>query len=817
MCLTCFKLHQKFLKLESHEARNVKELQAGSLREFLEGVRKPCNLFCTTHKTQIACIYCSICCKPKCLICALLDSEHRAGPSTESQQDGNTLVFSLECLYAPESPPQHTHLPVDSNEEGLLAPQDTSHHLLSPAMLPTSGTRDIGGDADPEVSPMSSPEISNEAHFSSSITKRKGGQDTEIPSSPAKFIKTEADDGKWEKWAREPNLEQPGTSSSTGNGSGWMANSAGAVKEADLTEPLENNIPQEVTLISILESSEEDDSDEESMSSSLPDDTSNISYKSHEGDLPVILDDLLPEEFDTRQGSLLFFDLKLLRKIPGAGSEITQLAVIDGSKKFIILIQPLKSLPDMIEKGLIYETGMKPFFSHLRTVHKPILVGFALWSLSFPILFKALDTLGMGREFRETVFGFLDVLPLIKEKIPKAGSYHLKHLASNYLWKQLNELSALEAAEAVKDLCTVLEIDPVQEPSWVDLIKKLKSSNDCAEHPYTNNQKGKLVMAGQNPSETPPPSLVCVLCLQDDNDVDRLGEKLKKGSFCVHHYCLIFANKLKRKGKKRQGFHGHLFADIRKEVERAAKQVCCVCGEYGAATSCGDIGNCQRTFHFPCGQKHGFISQYFDPYRAFCYQHGPTQNLPSGKEVMGEASCVICFSSLETYASYDVLQAPCCYRWLHRACVQKYAFSAGLFCFKCPFCNNQDTFPDEMKRMGINIPRRKPSWETEPNAFSDLCLQEPSCNVEICQCPDGRDHFRVRSKWALVLCEECGVKGTHRLCSSLNEESPWLCQECMETLCRQIEAATPSDQVDVGMASTSEACRHALKRTLPPE
>ncbi|XP_059570881.1 protein PML-like isoform X3 [Alligator mississippiensis] len=637
MCLTCFKLHQKFLKLESHEARNVKELQAGSLREFLEGVRKPCNLFCTTHKTQIACIYCSICCKPKCLICALLDSEHRGqccdikaeilrrqeelwsmteelkqkkshyesacnnlhdkekqlnqvwketrelilkkveemvkliqekgeellkraerqhheehqdlkgkmqhlramfmrmeaaeqlvekmhlyasdqvvmdmhpfikrslvelqkqppltmasdvqigdfsecktqlealveqvmgdhGPSTESQQDGNTLVFSLECLYAPESPPQHTHLPVDSNEEGLLAPQDTSHHLLSPAMLPTSGTRDIGGDADPEVSPMSSPEISNEAHFSSSITKRKGGQDTEIPSSPAKFIKTEADDGKWEKWAREPNLEQPGTSSSTGNGSGWMANSAGAVKEADLTEPLENNIPQEVTLISILESSEEDDSDEESMSSSLPDDTSNISYKSHEGDLPVILDDLLPEEFDTRQGSLLFFDLKLLRKIPGAGSEITQLAVIDGSKKFIILIQPLKSLPDMIEKGLIYETGMKPFFSHLRTVHKPILVGFALWSLSFPILFKALDTLGMGREFRETVFGFLDVLPLIKEKIPKAGSYHLKHLASNYLWKQLNELSALEAAEAVKDLCTVLEIDPVQEPRSV--------------------------------------------------------------------------------------------------------------------------------------------------------------------------------------------------------------------------------------------------------------------------------------------------------------------------------------------------------------
>ncbi|XP_014373852.1 protein PML-like isoform X2 [Alligator sinensis] len=452
MCLTCFNFHQRVLKKESHEARHVKDLQAGSLREFLEGAQKRYNLFCEVHEAQILSIYCSICCKPKCCTCAILDSKHRdqccdikaeilrrqkelcsltgelkqkkshyesacnnlhgkdnqlnqvwketrelilkkveemvkliqekgeellkraerqhheghqdlkgkmqhlramfmrmgaaeqlvekmhhyacdqevmdlhpfiknsleelqnqpplamgtkvqvedfseckaklkalvervmgehAGPSAP-QQDGDTLMFSCECVHAPESPPQHNRLPADSNEEGLLAPQDTSHHLRSPAVLPTSGTGDIGGDADPgraresapaqstvnpEVAPTRSQKSSKKIHFSPSITKRRGGQDTEISPSPAKFIRTKADDGKWYKWARKRNqniLEQPGTSSSTGNGSGWMANSAGAVKQVDLTEPLENNIPQEVTIITLVSGSEGDDSAEES-------------------------------------------------------------------------------------------------------------------------------------------------------------------------------------------------------------------------------------------------------------------------------------------------------------------------------------------------------------------------------------------------------------------------------------------------------------------------------------------------------------------------------------------------------------------------
>ncbi|KYO21547.1 stomatin-like protein 1 isoform A [Alligator mississippiensis] len=251
---------KRVLKKESHEARNVKDLQAGSLAEFLEGAQKRYNLFCEVHEAQILSIYCSICCKPKCCTCAILDSKHR----------DQCCDIKAEILRRQEE--------LCSLSEELK--QKKSHYET---VLPTSGTGDIGGDADPgrahesapaqstvnpEVAPTRSQKSSKKIHFSPSIAKRRGGQDTEISPSPAKFIRTKADDGKWDKWARKRNqniLEQPGTSSSTGNGSGWMANSVGAVKQVDLAEPLENNVPQEVTIISLVSDSEGDDSDEESM------------------------------------------------------------------------------------------------------------------------------------------------------------------------------------------------------------------------------------------------------------------------------------------------------------------------------------------------------------------------------------------------------------------------------------------------------------------------------------------------------------------------------------------------------------------------
>ncbi|XP_050824141.1 protein PML-like isoform X3 [Gopherus flavomarginatus] len=287
--------------------------------------------------------------------------------------------------------------------------------------------------------------------------KRKGVQ----TEAPAKVIKTEDDAGKWEHLARKHQqnlLEQPGTSSSTSSSSSCVTDSFSAAKAADL---LENNIyklcePDGPT--GCLDSSEGDDSDEESTDSSLPDNINSVSCESSEGDL-LAFPAGSPRELDIRQASLLFFDLKFLTV-----NKVLQLAVVDGEKSFNILIQPLKSLPGLISKGGVCEIGVKTLFHYLCSVYKPILAGYDLWSPALPVLFQSLDLLSKKEEFSATVFGFLDILPLIKEKIPKAGSYKLKNLANTYIWRQLSDNSPLDNAKALRDLCTVLEVDLVEDP-----------------------------------------------------------------------------------------------------------------------------------------------------------------------------------------------------------------------------------------------------------------------------------------------------------------------------------------------------------------
>nr|XP_048723549.1 protein PML-like isoform X4 [Caretta caretta] len=310
---------------------------------------------------------------------------------------------------------------------------------------------------DREAAPARSIDNSSKAP---SLLKRKGVQ----TEAPAKVIKTEADAGKWEQSARKHQqnlLEQPGTSSSTASNSSCVTDSFSAAKVADL---LENNIyepcePDDPTVC--LDSSEGDDSDEESTDSSLPDDINSVSCESSKGDLLAFPAGSL-RELNTRQASLLFFDLKFL-----TANKILQLALVDGEKNFTILIQPLKSLPGLISKGGVCEIGVKTLFRYLCSVHKPILAGYDLWSPALPILFQSLDLISKKEEFSAAVFGFLDILPLIKEKIPKAGSYKLKNLANTYIWRQLSDNSPLENAKALRDLCTVLEIDPVEDPKPV--------------------------------------------------------------------------------------------------------------------------------------------------------------------------------------------------------------------------------------------------------------------------------------------------------------------------------------------------------------
>uniref|UniRef100_A0A8C0ERQ5 Protein PML n=1 Tax=Bubo bubo TaxID=30461 RepID=A0A8C0ERQ5_BUBBB len=78
LCTKCFEAHERYLKRESHEAKRVVDIRAGSAKDFLEGTKRTSNLSCSNpvHKNQTVSIYCKTCCKPVCCICALLDSQH---------------------------------------------------------------------------------------------------------------------------------------------------------------------------------------------------------------------------------------------------------------------------------------------------------------------------------------------------------------------------------------------------------------------------------------------------------------------------------------------------------------------------------------------------------------------------------------------------------------------------------------------------------------------------------------------------------------------------------------------------------------------
>ncbi|KAM6257577.1 protein PML-like isoform 2-T2 [Porphyrio hochstetteri] len=78
LCTKCCEAHQRYLKMESHQAKRVVDIRAGSAKDFLEGARKTRNLSCSnlTHKSHNVSIYCRKCEKALCCSCALLDSQH---------------------------------------------------------------------------------------------------------------------------------------------------------------------------------------------------------------------------------------------------------------------------------------------------------------------------------------------------------------------------------------------------------------------------------------------------------------------------------------------------------------------------------------------------------------------------------------------------------------------------------------------------------------------------------------------------------------------------------------------------------------------
>uniref|UniRef100_A0A8B9STI7 PHD finger protein 7 n=1 Tax=Anas platyrhynchos TaxID=8839 RepID=A0A8B9STI7_ANAPL len=266
------------------------------------------------------------------------------------------------------------------------------------------------------------------------------------------------------------------------------------------------------------------------------------------------------------------------------------------------------------------------------------------------------------------------------------------------------------------------------------------------------------------------PSPVCVLCNRADEDPDIYGQKSVNHGLCTHENCLVSFPWVAHRLPLVLQLH------VPEMVLLCSLQMCYICGERGATITCQEK-RCKHSFHYPCGNENGCISQFFGQYRSFCQEHSPVQTVQAQQE--GETLCVICLERVGDKLSYHTMVCPSCRQaWFHRGCIQQQAFSAGLLCFRCPQCNDREKFLPEMTTLGIQVPTRQPAWEAD-SGFVDMYQRHSRCDASQCHYAQGREKAEEEGPWYLLLCSSCAATGTHRRCSALKDSTvSWECDSC---------------------------------------
>ncbi|XP_032088703.1 protein PML-like [Thamnophis elegans] len=196
--------------------------------------------------------------------------------------------------------------------------------------------------------------------------------------------------------------------------------------------------------ISSEEESTDDDDDDEAEMSILPLDINLTSPGDQKSPMKY---PLCQTEDVSSQSRIIFFDLKSL-----SGNILHLVALGEDTTIFRVTISCLDATRDLV-------AGMDEFLKYLSSLQRPILVGYNLWSMDLPALLDALQKINKEEQFEASIFGFLDALPLIREKFPEISNYSLKNLDKIYLWGQLDSTKADDCAKTLKDLCTIFEIN----------------------------------------------------------------------------------------------------------------------------------------------------------------------------------------------------------------------------------------------------------------------------------------------------------------------------------------------------------------------
>lgn len=281
------------------------------------------------------------------------------------------------------------------------------------------------------------------------------------------------------------------------------------------------------------------------------------------------------------------------------------------------------------------------------------------------------------------------------------------------------------------------------------------------------------------------PEPTCAFCGLPQSD-DIIGELLSsRTGLHAHYFCMLFSSGLHQRGEDGEPLRGFVEADVRAELRRGSRLMCCFCKRRNATVGCC-LRACKKAFHMPCGMAKECLLQFFGDFRVYCAAHRPRQNVVP-LDHGGASFCSICSEEM-IHPSVNVLVTPCCRQLFHRACIQRQAMSAGSHFFRCCNCNNQEAFQREMQDHGIYVPDQDASWEREPHAFEELLFRYQRCDAPRCRCPFGRDKHQESGRWKMVVCDSCGSQGVHASCGNVGG-TRWICTECRQIITRVPSAA----------------------------
>uniref|UniRef100_A0A8D2J1P6 Uncharacterized protein n=1 Tax=Varanus komodoensis TaxID=61221 RepID=A0A8D2J1P6_VARKO len=510
ICRTCFESHQRYLKRENHEAKSLKDLQMESSRDFLASIRKQSTMLCSRkdHRTHSLSIYCNECQQSMCCICALLDSRHTGrhcdirAEIQRRQEELQNMSVELRskkglydaaynglleqlgdmerarneareriqrqieetmrvlrekeerCLAVVEDHHQQQVQEVTAqlrDIEGVVKRMEASEQLVEKMQLYSTdqellemhpfikrSLEELGTKPVPAVRFQTQVGKFTEIHAQlqaqleqgpilKSPAKRKHIQEERAVQTPLKVIKAEPEDREWGDAGNLGLPEQPGTSSESLRGNSAVRNgdSLGENEANSNRVPLSETIGRKTLL--------------------------------------------------TRCGSI--------GTSPVLALDVLHLVVAaDETHSFSVMIQPLLASPANHMKSSLCEIGLDSLLSYLETLHRPILVGYKIWSMKLPVLVETLRNIDKEERFKAAILGFLDALPLLQEAIPDLTNYTLKYLDSIYLWGQLDESQAFECAKTLKDLCTVLDINPTMM-AWGPVVSYSSVQCYCSLQP----------------------------------------------------------------------------------------------------------------------------------------------------------------------------------------------------------------------------------------------------------------------------------------------------------------------------------------------